>query len=187
MNLAARVRNILFSPRSEWPVIEREFGEPVHLFLKYVAILALIPALAGFIGASFIGVKVSVGTIRLPILPSLVNAVISYLLTFVLVYVTALVVDALTHYFGGRRNFTNALKLSVYSFTPVWLVGIFLLIPGLRFLTILGLYGIYLLWTGLPTLMRIPRDNALSCAVLVAVIAIIFTFLLALLQSAVTS
>lgn len=187
MNLAARVRNILLSPRSEWSVIERESGEPVHLFLGYAAILALVPALAGFIGASFIGVKVSVGTIRAPILPGLVNAAISYLLAFVLVYVVALVVDALARYFGGRPNFTGALKLSVYCFTPVWLAGIFLLIPGLRFLTILGFYGVYLLWTGLPVLMRVPRDNALAYAALVAVVTLLITLVLAWLQDAVVT
>ena len=36
--------------------------------------------------------------------------------------------------FGGRADFDSAFKLAVYSFTPVWLAGIFLLVPGLRFL-----------------------------------------------------
>ena len=74
---------------------------------------------------------------------------------------------------AAQRNFLSALKLSVYSFTPVWLAGIFLLIPGLRFLTILGLYGVYLLWSGLPALMRAPREATIACTALVAVTAII--------------
>jgi Yip1-like protein len=183
MNLIARVRNILFSPASEWAVIERESDEPIHLFIRYAAILAVIPALAGFIGASFVGVKVAVGTFRVPMLTGLVQAAIGYLFTFVIVYVVALVVDALAPYFRGRRNFLSALKLSVYSFTPVWLAGIFLLIPGLRFLTILGLYGVYLLWSGLPALMRVPREATFACTALVAVMAIVITLLLAWLQS----
>lgn len=185
MNLAERVRNVLFSPRSEWPVIERESGEPVHLFTSYAAILALIPAVAYFIGASFVGVKVSIGTFRVPLLTGLVSAAISYLFTFVIVYLVALVIDALAPYFRAQKNFSNALKLAVYSFTPTWLAGIFLLIPGLRFLTILGLYGVYLLWTGLPALMRSPRDTALAYTALVVAAAIVITLVLAWLQSTV--
>ena len=80
-----------------------------------------------------------------------------------MVYIIASVIDLLAPRFGGQKNFANALKLSVYSHTPLWLAGIFLLIPGLNFLLILGLYGLYLLWTGLPLLMRVPDEQA-CCA-----------------------
>jgi hypothetical protein len=185
MNLIDRVRRILFTPSSEWRVIERESGDPVQLFVKYAAILALIPAIAGFIGMSMVGVKVSIGTFRVPLGAGLVNAVISYLFTFVLVYIVALTVDLLAPYFHGQRNFTSALKLSVYSFTPAWLAGIFLLIPGLRFLTILGLYGVYLMGTGLPVLMGAARESAMAYTALVAVVALITAFALAAIQSVV--
>jgi hypothetical protein len=147
--------------------------------------LALIPAIAGFIGASIIGVTVSVGTFRVPLLTGLLNAVIAYLFSFVLVYVVALIIDALAPSFGTARHFPSALKLSVYSFTPAWLVGIFLLVPGLSFLTILGLYGFYLLWTGLPIVMRTPRERTLAYAASVTLAALVVTFLLGLIESAI--
>ena len=159
--LIARVQGLLLDPQGEWAKIDRESGEPAHLFLNYVVILALIPALAEFIGASIIGVTVSVGTFRVPVLAGLLNAVISYLFSFVLVYVVALVIDALAPSFGTARHFPSALKLSVYSFTPAWLAGIFLLLPGLSFLTIAGLYGFFLLLVGLPI---VHADAARACA-----------------------
>ena len=67
-----------------------------------------------------------------------------------------LLIDALAPRFGGRRNFDSAFKLAVYSYTPVWLAGIFLLAPGLRFLGLTGFYGAYILWCGLPRLMKTP-------------------------------
>jgi hypothetical protein len=162
MDLIARVRGILLDPQAEWPIIERESGDPSFLFTTYVAVLALIPALAGFIGTVLIGVTVPViGTVRMPLLSGLFHAVFGYVLTFVIVYVVAIIVDALAPTFGGQKNFQNALKLTVYSYTPAWLAGIFLLIPGLRFLTLLSLYGLYLLYTGLPPLMKAPKDKAL--------------------------
>ena len=183
--LIARVQGLLLDPQREWAKIDRESGEPAHLFLNYVAILALIPALAEFIGASIIGVTVSVGTFRVPVLAGLLNVVISYLFSFVLVYVVALVIDALAPTFGTARHFPSALKLSVYSFTPAWLAGIFLLLPGLSFLTIAGLYGFYLLLVGLPIVLRTPRARALAYAASVTVASLVVTFLLALVQNAI--
>jgi Yip1 domain len=168
--LVERVKAILLTPQTEWPVIAREPGDAAALFSRYVAILAVIPALAGFIGTSLIGRYV-------PLFSGFISAVFSYVLAFVVVFVVALIVDALAPTFGAQKNFPNALKLTVYSYTPAWLAGIFLLIPGLSFLTILGLYGLYLLWLGLPPLMQAPRDKTLpyaatvvGCAVVIAIV-----------------
>lgn len=182
-NLLERVKNILLTPRTEWPVIEREFTEPAFLFARYVAVLALIPALAGFVGQSLVGVKVSVGTFREPIASGLADAAITYLLSFVVVYVVAMAIDLLARSFGGERNFMHALKLSVYGHTPVWLSGIFLIMPGLRFLSILSLYAAYLVWTGLPVLMRAPRQGAPLYAFTVMIFATAATILLAAIKS----
>ena len=187
MNLMSRVKNIMLRPDSEWRVIADEPGGVTHLFTRYVAILALIPALAGFIGYSVIGVSVSAGTFRVPLVPGLINMVLSYVFTFVIVYAVALVVDALAPSFRAERNFPNALKLSVYSFTPVWLAGLFILIPGMSFLSILGLYGLYLIWTGLTPLMGSPRDKSFVFALTVLLAAIVVTIVLAIVQGTVAS
>ncbi len=185
LNLLQRVKNILLTPRTEWPVIEREFTEPAFLFVRYVAILALIPALAGFIGQSLVGVTVSVGTFREPIVSGLANAAISYLLSFVIVYVVAMAADLLAQSFGGRRNSLQALKLSVYAHTPVWLSGVFLVMPGLRFLTVLGLYSLVLVWMGATPVMDVPRKRAPLFALAVVAIGVIVTLALALITAVV--
>jgi hypothetical protein len=176
--LIERVKAILLTPQTEWPIIAREPGEALVLFTRYVAILALIPVLAGFIGMSVVGSYV-------PFFSGLMSAIVSYVMTFVVVYVVALIVDALAPTFDAQKNFPNALKLTVYSLTPFWLAGIFLLVPGLSFLRVLGLYGIYLAWVGLAPLMLAPRDKALAyaaTAVVCAVILLIVTgFILAAL------
>ena len=169
--LFQRVKAIILTPQTEWPVIAREPAEPASLFTGYVAILALIPAVAGFIGMALIGGYVSIMT-------GLISAIVGYLMTFVGVFVVALIADALAPTFNAQKNFTNALKLTVYSYTPVWLAGIFALIPGLSFLQILGLYGLYLLYVGLPPMMQAPRDKALLYAGAIVVIALIINLVI---------
>ena len=68
---AERVKAILLTPRTEWPVIEQEPDTPPDLFIRYVAILAAIPAISRFVGQSLIGDYA-------PILPSLLRMVIVY-------------------------------------------------------------------------------------------------------------
>jgi len=188
MNLIQRAKAIIMSPASEWPVIERESGDVTYLFTNYVAILALIPVVAGFIGTSIIGVSVPViGTFRVPFFSGLFNALFGYLMTFVVVYVVGLIIDLLAPTFEGQKNSANALKLAVYSYTPVWLAGIFLLIPGLAFLSVLGLYGFYLLSIGLPILMKVPKDKALIYTVTIVVCALVIAIVVGLLQAALVS
>jgi hypothetical protein len=185
MNLIERVKAIILTPKTEWPVIEQESGEAAYLFTQYVAILALIPAVAGFIGSSLIGVSVPpVGTVRMPIFAGLFNALLGYVLSFVVVYVVALIINALAPTFGGVRHFPNALKLAVYSSTASWLAGIFLILPGLTFLTLLGLYGFYLLWLGLPVLMKASGEKATLYTVAVAVCTVLVAVVFGLLQTA---
>lgn len=185
MDLVERVKGILTQPKAEWRVIEREGDDLASLFKNYVAVLAAIPAICGFVGLALVGVSLpAVGTVRMGIGAALGAAVLGYALSFVKVYVMAYVIDALAPTFGGQKDFLNALRTAVYSYTPAWLVGVFLLIPALGFLGILALYGLYLLWTGLPTMMKVAEDRALGYAGGVVVVAIILGLVLGLIESA---
>ena len=72
------------------------------------------------------------GLVRVPIFDGLFGAVFGYVVTFATVLLVAWPHDRslLAPPFGGRRSFDNAFKLAVYSYTPVWLAGIFLLAAG---------------------------------------------------------
>jgi hypothetical protein len=185
MNAIVRTATLLVDPSTGWTRVEKEPGDAIFLLSGYVAVLALIPALAGFIGASLIGVIVPGGDVaREPIFDGLFSAVLGYVATFVQVLLVALLIDVLAPRFGGQRSFANALNLAAYSFTPVWLAGIFLLLPGLRFLGFTALYGVYLLTKGLPVVMKSPAENAKRYAAAVAVFAVALMVLTALAQSA---
>jgi hypothetical protein len=186
MNPALRAKAILLDPFAEWARVERESGDPAFLLSRYVAVLALIPAVFGFIGASVIGAVVpGTGLVRASLFDGLFGAIFGYVMAFAIVLVVALIIDLLAPAFGGQKDFDNALKLAVYSYTPVWLAGIFLLLPGLRFLILLGLYGAYVLLLGLPRLMKSPPQRSYVYAVVIVVAAGALTSIAATLQRAV--
>jgi len=176
MELLFRIEAILLAPHREWSAIARGKREASAAFISYVAILALVPALSHFIGASLVGGYA-------PISWSLVGALVSYLSAFVAVYVVALITNALAPIFGAHKDFAAALKLVVYSSTPVWLAGAFLSVPGVSFLVVLGLYGVYLLRTGLPILMRAADAQAWRYAAAVGGCALVIAVGLGLIEA----
>jgi len=178
MDLVERVKAILASPKMEWRTIADEPGDPAYLFANYVAVLAAIPAVCGFLGAAIFSSRLGVGR-------AFFYAIVFYVLSFVIVYVAGLIADALAPSFGGRKSQPGALKLVVYSMTPAWLAGVFLLIPGLRFLTILGLYAFYLFWVGAPALMKTPNDKAAPYTAATAICAIVIFVVVILIVKAV--
>jgi hypothetical protein len=175
MNPARRAQAMLVDPFAQWALIERESGDPAFLFSRYVAVLALVPTVFGFVGASVVGAVVpGAGLVRASLFDGLFGAIFGYVETFAVIVVLAFIIDLSAPLFGGQKDFDNALKLAVYSFTPVWLAGIFLVLPGLRFLALTGFYGAYVLATGLPRLMKTaaPRSSLYVLAVVVCAFAL---------------
>ena len=174
MDLVQRVKQILLSPRTEWQVIEAEPTTTAELYKTYIIPLAAIGPISQVIGYSVFGITVPfVGTYRVPIGSAISGALVAYVLTLAGTYVLALIIDGLAPTFIGQRSQIQALKVAAYSSTASWLAGIFALIPGLRLLAILGVYSLYLLYLGLPIVMKSPRDKALGYTVVVIVAAVV--------------
>jgi hypothetical protein len=169
MDIVSRAKNILVDPKTEWGVIDGEPDNPSTILKSYVAIVAAIPVVCGFIGSSIIGVA----GYRTGIVVGFLGAVLNWVLTLIGVFVIAFIIDALAEMFGGRKNFNGAFKVAAYAPTAMWVAGVFTLIPVLSVLTILGLYSLYLFYLGLPMLMRAPPEKAVGYVVAVIVAAII--------------
>jgi MFS superfamily sulfate permease-like transporter len=185
MDIVGRVKGILLTPEAEWPVIEHEPGTPAYLFPHYVVYLAAIPPVAGFIGSSIIGVTGPTGTFRVQLFAGLLGAVIAYVLSFAVVYAVAIIIDQLAPRFGGQKDFSAALKTTVYSLTPYWIAGVFQLVAGLRFVGyVVAFFGIYLLWIGLPRLMKAPPDKALAYVAIAAACAVVAMAAITLIEDA---
>lgn len=186
MNLIERAKNILLQPKQEWPVIAGENTATIDLYKNYIAPLAAISAIAGFIGLSLVGINLGPlgGIYRVPVGSGLAFAIVSFLLNLGAVYVLALIVNALASNFGGAKDMQQALKLVAYASTASWLAGIFAIVPQLSILSLLGLYSLYLIYLGLPVLMKCPVDKAMGYTVMIIISAIGIFLVVGLVSSA---
>jgi hypothetical protein len=174
--LVERVRAILTEPATEWPVIADEPATPAGLYKNYVAILAAIPAVSGFVKGSLLGIDVPmIGTMRIGIGAGIAAMVVGYALSLAQVYVIAIVVDALAPTFGARKDPLQALKLSAYALTAAWVAGLAQILPWIGVLIVIGggLYSIYLFYLGLPVMTKCPQQQAGSFALVSIVAAVV--------------
>jgi hypothetical protein len=174
--LVARAQNILMRPVAEWDVIDAEPATVGGLYTGYVMILAAIPPIAEVIGALAFGHGMAVPFV-------VFGAALSYVLALVGVYVVSFIIDALAPSFGGQRNHVQAMKLVAYSNTATWVAGVGGVIPAIGgLISFLGLlYSLYLLYLGLPKLMKSPQDRTVGYFVVSLLVAIGFYFIVAVI------
>ena len=179
MSLIQRVQDILLKPKEAWPIIAGEGGDTASIYKNYLIYLAAIPAIAAFVGLSLVGAGGFGFSVRVPILTGLVQMIVSFVLSLVMVFVLALIVDALAPTFKGTKSQINALKLVAYGSTAGFVGGIFGLIPSLSILGLLaGLYSIYLIYTGVAVMMKCPPEKAGAYTAVVIVCGIVAAVIL---------
>lgn len=186
MDIIKRVKNMLAAPKTEWPAIGAENAPHMKVFTTYVVPLALIPAIAAFIGWGLIGWSV-MGVHVSHIGWGVRQAVVQYITMLGGTYITAFVIDALAANFGAQKNFDRGFSLVAYAYTPMFVGGVFYLLPSLSWLASLaGLYGLYLLYVGLQPMMKVSAEKqtgyfVVSLLVTIAVSAILSVVLGAIL------
>jgi len=186
-SIVDRAKRILLEPKVEWERIDVEPATVGSIFRGWVVILAAIPAVAQLVGLLIFGFGGFGFVYRPSPIDALVMAITTYVLSIVSVFVLSLIIDALAPTFGGTKNNVQALKVAAYSMTAAWIAGIFNLIPSLGWLALLGaLYSLYLLYLGLPRLMKVAADKAVTYTVAVVVAAIVIGIIVSAVTAAVT-
>jgi hypothetical protein len=180
--LIARVRNILLTPKTEWPVVATEPATIAGLYKGYIAWVAAIPAIFGFLKGSLVGHSLMGVSYHVPIGAGIGRMVLTWILALVAAYVMMLIIDALAPTFGGQKSQVQALKATAYSFTGYWVASIGLIVPWIGVLIVIAglIYTIYLLYLGLPATMHAPADKTAGYTAVTIIIAIVLNFIIGL-------
>ena len=160
MSMIDRVKNILMSPKTEWPTIAGETTTTQALYTGYIMILAAIGPIAMLLRSMVVGVA---------------GAIVSYILSLIMIYVVALIVDVLAPTFGGEKNTLQSLKLVAYSCTAVWLAGIFQILGMLAglFGLVALVYSLYTFYLGVTVMKKVPAEKAVTYTVVVVLCVIV--------------
>jgi len=174
-----RAKAIILTPKDEWPVIASENASQADIFKRYVLPLAAIGPVAAFIGGQVFGHGALGFSWRPSLLGGLSTALVGFALSLIGLFVLSLIADFLAPKFGGTADRRNAFKLVAYGATASWLAGVFQLIPMLGVFGLLGLYSIYLFYTGAGPLMKVPTDKAPAYVAVTILCAIVLWLVIA--------
>ena len=155
----------LFShPQQEWESIRDEPCTVTMCYVRHVLILAAVPAISAYIGAVQVGWSVGAEeTTKLTASSALPIAIAFYLAMLAAVYVVGRLIHWMSQTFGAQTTLAQSVVLVTYTGTPLFLVGIVALYPmpwvNMLFGIVALLYTVYLLYTGVPVVMKITKEQ----------------------------
>lgn len=169
---------ILTHPDREWESIRTHHESTSKLYLGHVLVLALIPTLSAFYGASEVGWRIGDGDIvKLTQNSAAQLCVLFYAAMISGIFILGKFIDFFALTYGADETEHNGVLLAAYTATPLFIVGITALYPVLWVNMLAGViavcWSVYLLYEGLPILMKIPEDRGFMFASSVLTIGLV--------------
>jgi hypothetical protein len=179
--ILSRAYGLFRDTNLEWEQIKAEETTVPNILIGYVAPLAAILPLCDLIGSAVFG-----HALQGDFGQALVRAIINWVLSIALVFFVGVLINAVADNFEADKNDLAAQKIAAYSLTPFFLSGILFLWPPLWWLGFFALAAmVYLMYKGLPVLMKAPQERALGYASTVTVATAVALIIVLALSSCV--
>jgi hypothetical protein len=151
-------------PGRQWQAITEQHPTTTKLYTHHIVLLALLPAVAAFIGTSQIGWAVgSQEIVKLTQNSAFNLCILFYFAMLSGVYILGKFIDFMAITYGVDDKARRGIELAAYAATPVFLSGAIAIYPIIWIDMLVGLvgvsYSVYLLYEGLPILMKIPKER----------------------------
>ena len=148
-------------------------------YVGHVMLLAAVPAVSAYVGATHVGWQGGGGAVmRLTPESAFPMALLFYLAMLAGVYAMGRLIYWMAGTYGASPSPADGVVLAAHAATPLFMVGILALYPVLWLQMILGYagvaYAIYLLYTGVPITMGIPKERGLLFSTAVVTVGLVF-------------
>ncbi|HKI77625.1 MAG TPA: YIP1 family protein [Ignavibacteriaceae bacterium] len=180
MNLVERAKNIIVTPKTEWPVIASETSNTQQIMVTYILPLTVLVAIANIIGWGVIG------SVYTSFKWGIAMGLVQFFSIFISIFIGSLVINALAPNFESTKDSGRAMQLVAYSYTPSLVGGMLAIFPVIGWIgTLFGIYGLYLLYLGLPTMMKTPKDKVPIYFIISLVVMVIVYWLIAMVLTSI--
>lgn len=164
-----RTKYFIISPVKAWEVVHRENRPINYVRGSFFLPLVILVSLSSFFGSMFF-----INTTLKPMY-SVLKCIDTFLFLYFGAYMSAFIVKEITRALDLGHDFVVAYKLVAYSLTPILLtLTVSRLLESLLFLNLLGLYGLYIFWTGMKEMVNPPehKQRPMMIATVVAMLII---------------
>jgi hypothetical protein len=184
--MLSHIVGLFINPKKEWQAIHDSACSVTKCYLSYVLILAAIPPVAGYFGTTLFGWQFGArAAVKLSHESALTIAITYYVVMLVGVFTMGAMIQWMGKTYGTEQPLSRTVTLAAYTATPLFLVGIFELVPILWVNFLVGLpalgYTVVLLYIGLPIMMGISEEKGFlfSSAVLAVGLVALVTMMVA--------
>ncbi len=179
--LYQRTKHFIISPVKAWEVVHRENRPIKYVRGSYFMPLIILVSISSLLGSLFF-----INNTLKPMY-SVLTGINTFLFLYIGVYASAFIVNEITRALDLGHEFLTAFKLVAYSLAPIFLsLTVSRLFESLLFINILGLYGLYIFWTGMEKMINPPEHKKLPMLIATVISMIIIFGLLQILLSRLT-
>ncbi len=176
-----RTKYFIINPGKAWEVVHREERPMKFVRGSFFMPLIVLVAISAFLGSMFF-----INTTLKPMY-SVLAAVTTFLFLYLGVYASSFILREIMRALDLGHDFLVAFKLVAYSMAPIFLsLTISRLFESLLFINVLGLYGLYVFWIGMETMVNPPDHKKLPMLIATVVSMVIIFFLLQVILSKLT-
>ena len=174
-------KQFIVNPKLEWEVAKDDTNTAQQHVISYVLPLALISAIAIFIGVGLIGYRV-LGYRVQSVSGGLAQAIMSLVSIVIGVYLSGFIIHKLAPTFNTTVSLDKAVKLVGFSYTAILLAGILNIFPPLAFFTFLGgLYSLYILYIGFKPMTNVSEEKSMSYFLVSLLVIVAVYFIIGLI------
>jgi hypothetical protein len=166
---------IMLTPRSTWESIREQDDSVIGTYLKFVIPIALLPAIAWYFGSVEVGWQLGDRVIKLTSASAMQIMTLFYLAMLIGTGLLGFMVHWMSEtYEANTSTASKGVRIAAYTLTPLFICGATGFYPLLWLDILLGCaaaaYAVYLLFIGVPIVMRIPEERGfLFASAMVAV------------------
>lgn len=159
------VIGLMTSPTAEWQKIRNKLDHGKCAYMPLVFILALFPPICAYIGTTQFGWKISENAplIKMTASSALPISIMYYLALVVGIFAVGYAIKWMGNTYVKGVKLPESVALASFVAVPLLLIGVFQIYPVIWLNFLIGLvalaYAVYLLYTGVPILMDIPKEK----------------------------
>lgn len=169
---------VLYNPETEWKKVKDENYSVMDYYTRDLIWMSAIPPFALLVGTTQVGWSIGLGEyVKLTMASAVPIALAFYFTLLAGVGFMAWTIHWMEKTYNGNVSMARCMALTTYTASPLLLAGLAGFWPHVWFVTGIGLvalaWTIYLLYTGVPRIMDIPKEQGFMFATSILTVGLV--------------
>lgn len=170
---------LLARPRAQWKAIGAQPESTLTTFVLYPCIMAILPAVAWYYGTTQVGWTVGDdgSPIKLTVQSARAICILFYVTMVACVGIIGYFIHWMSETYGADSSLVKGVVIAGFTATPLFLAGLVGFYPILWLDMLVGVvaisWAVYLLYLGIPIVMKIPEERGFLFSSAILAIALV--------------